>query len=32
VRAWEEAARESLPDEVIVLHKKLREDRILKPV
>jgi len=32
VRAWEEAAQESLPDEVIVLYKKMREDRILKPV
>jgi len=32
VRAWEEALRESLPDKEIVLHKKLREDRVLKPV
>ncbi len=32
VRAWEEAVRESLSDEVIVLYKKLREDRVLKPV
>jgi len=32
VRAWEEAVRESLSDEAIVLYKKLREDRVLKPV
>lgn len=32
VRAWEEAARESLPIEAIVLYKKLREDRVLKPM
>jgi len=32
VRAWEEAARESLPDEAIMLYKKLREDRVLKPM
>lgn len=32
VRAWEEAAQESMPDESILLFKQLRKDRVLRPV
>jgi dephospho-CoA kinase len=32
VRAWQEAARESMPDGTILLFKRLREDRVLRPV
>ena len=32
VRAWEEAARESMPGESIMLFKQLRKDRVFKPV
>ncbi len=32
VRAWQEAARESMPDGTVLLYKKLREDRVLRPV
>lgn len=32
VRAWQEAARESMPDGTVMLFKRLREDRVLRPV
>lgn len=32
VRAWKEAANESMPEGSILLFKKLREDRVLRPV
>jgi dephospho-CoA kinase len=32
VRAWQEAAEESLPGEDIMLFKQLRKDRVLRPV
>ncbi len=32
VRAWQDAARESMPDGTVLLFKKLREDRVLRPV
>jgi dephospho-CoA kinase len=32
VRAWQEAARESLPDGMVMLFKQLRKDRVLRPV
>jgi dephospho-CoA kinase len=32
VRAWEEAAQESMPDRSIMLFKQLRKDRVLRPV
>jgi dephospho-CoA kinase len=32
VRAWQEAARESMPDGTVLFFKRLREDRILRPV
>jgi dephospho-CoA kinase len=32
VRAWQEAARESLPDGMGMLFKQLRKDRVLRPV
>lgn len=32
VRAWEEAARESMPSNSILLFKQLRPDRVLKPI
>jgi dephospho-CoA kinase len=32
VRAWQEAARESLPDGTVMLFKQLRKDRVLRPV
>ena len=32
VRAWKEAARESMPPGTILLFKKLREDRVLRPI
>jgi dephospho-CoA kinase len=32
VRAWEEAALESMPDGSIMLFKQLRKDRVLRPV
>ena len=32
VRAWEEAAQESMPDGCIMLFKQLRQDRVLRPV
>ena len=32
VRAWQEAARESMPEGTVLLFKKLREDRVLRPV
>lgn len=32
VRAWEEAAEESMPEGSIMLFKQLRQDRVLRPV
>jgi len=32
VRAWQEAARESMPADTIMFFKKLRQDRILRPI
>jgi dephospho-CoA kinase len=32
VRAWQEAAAESMPDGSVLLFKQLRKDRVLKPV
>lgn len=32
VRAWQDAARESMPEGSILLFKKLREDRVLRPI
>jgi dephospho-CoA kinase len=32
VRAWEEAAQESMPHGTVLLFKQLRKDRILRPV
>ncbi|MBI4770484.1 MAG: dephospho-CoA kinase [Chloroflexi bacterium] len=32
VRAWEEAARESMPPGTVLYFKRLREDRVLQPV
>jgi len=32
VRAWKEAARESMPPGTMMLFKKLREDRVLRPI
>jgi dephospho-CoA kinase len=32
VRAWQEAAQESMPAGTVLLFKKLREDRVLRPV
>ena len=32
VRAWQEAARESMPDQTVLFFKRLREDRVLRPV
>lgn len=32
VRAWEEAAEESMPENTILLFKQLRQDRVLRPV
>ncbi len=32
VRAWKEAAKESMPEGSVLLFKKLREDRVLRPV
>lgn len=32
VRAWEEAAQESMPEHAIMLFKQLRQDRVLRPV
>jgi hypothetical protein len=32
VDAWREAARESMPNGTGMLYKKLREDRVLRPV
>lgn len=32
VRAWQEAARESMPEGTVMLFKRLREDRVLRPV
>jgi dephospho-CoA kinase len=32
VRAWQEAAKESLPDGMVMLFKQLRKDRVLRPV
>ncbi len=32
VRAWQDAARESMPDGTILMFKRLREDRVLRPV
>jgi dephospho-CoA kinase len=32
VRAWEEAAQESMPTDSVMLFKQLRQDRVLRPV
>jgi dephospho-CoA kinase len=32
VRAWQEAAQESMPDGSVLLFKQLRKDRVLRPV
>ncbi|MHB1119947.1 MAG: dephospho-CoA kinase [Bellilinea sp.] len=32
VRAWKDAARESMPPETLLLFKKLREDRVIRPI
>lgn len=32
VRAWQEAAKESMPPETVMLFKQLRKDRVLRPV
>jgi hypothetical protein len=32
VRAWEEAAQESMPAGTVLLFKQLRQDRVLRPV
>ncbi len=32
VRAWQEAAEESMPDGTVMLFKQLRKDRVLRPV
>ncbi len=32
VRAWQEAARESMPADSVMLFKQLRKDRVLRPV
>jgi hypothetical protein len=32
VRAWQEAARESMPSGAVLLFKPLRKDRVLRPV
>jgi len=32
VRAWQEAARESMPPRTVMMFKQLRKDRILRPV
>jgi dephospho-CoA kinase len=32
VRAWQDAARESMPAGTYMLFKKLREDRVLRPI
>jgi len=32
VRAWEEAAQESMPPDSVMFFKQLRQDRVLKPV
>jgi len=31
-QAWQDAARESMPEGSVLLFKKLREDRILRPI
>jgi dephospho-CoA kinase len=32
VRAWQEAAQESMPEGSVLLFKQLRKDRVLRPV
>ena len=32
VRAWQEAAKESMPPETVMMFKQLRKDRVLRPV
>ncbi|HWQ83105.1 MAG TPA: hypothetical protein VN363_00985, partial [Anaerolineales bacterium] len=32
VRAWQEAASESMPPDSVMLFKQLRKDRVLRPV
>jgi len=32
VRAWQEAAKDSMPDGTVLLFKQLRKDRVLRPV
>lgn len=32
VQAWQDAARESMPEGSVLLFKKLREDRVLRPI
>lgn len=32
VRAWQEAAQESMPDGTVLLFKQLRKDRVLRPI
>jgi dephospho-CoA kinase len=32
VMAWQDAARESMPDGTVLLFKKLRQDRVLRPI
>jgi dephospho-CoA kinase len=32
VHAWQDAARESMPEGSVLLFKKLREDRVLRPI
>jgi len=32
VQAWKDAVRESMPPETILLFKKLREDRVMRPI
>jgi len=32
VRAWQEAATESMPAGAVMLFKQLRKDRVLRPV
>jgi len=32
VRAWQEAAQESMPSGTVLLFKQLRKDRVMRPV
>jgi dephospho-CoA kinase len=32
VQAWQEAARESMPEDTVMVFKQLRQDRVLRPI